>query len=135
VHTAGKGRKERRTPLLPATKAVLKAWLSERPGAPGDPLFPARAGTRLSRDAIERRLAHHLALARTTCPSPRTKRVSMHTLRHTAAMRLLLAGNDITIIALWPGHFSGVPKLSQVACFNLMLTVDARSSGYRAARA
>ena len=28
----------------------------------------------------------------------------MHTLRHTAAMRLLLAGNDITVIALWLGH-------------------------------
>ncbi len=27
-----------------------------------------------------------------------------HTLRHTAAMRLLLAGNDITVIALWVGH-------------------------------
>jgi integrase/recombinase XerD len=28
----------------------------------------------------------------------------MHTLRHTAATRLLLAGNDITVIALWLGH-------------------------------
>ena len=33
VHTVGKGRKERRTPLVPATRAVLKAWLAERPGA------------------------------------------------------------------------------------------------------
>jgi integrase/recombinase XerD len=79
VHTVGKGRKERRTPLLPATKTVLKAWLGEQPGAPGDPLFPTRTGTRLSRDAIERRLGRHLALARTTCPSLRTKRVTMHT--------------------------------------------------------
>src|SRR5262249_1908030 len=63
-----------------------------------------RTGTHLSRDAIERRLAHHLALARTARPSLQAKRLSMHTLRHTAAMRLLLAGNDITVIALWPGH-------------------------------
>ena len=117
VHTVGKGRKERRTPLLPATKAVLKAWLGERPGAPGDPLFPTSTGTRLSRDAIERRLAHHLALARTTCPSLRTKRVTMHTLRHTAAMRLLLAGNDITVIALWLGH-------EQIATTNIYLHAD-----------
>jgi site-specific recombinase XerD len=117
VHTVGKGRKERRTPLLPATKAVLKAWLGERPGAPGDPLFPTRTGTCLSRDAIERRLAHHLALARTACPSLRTKRVSMHTLRHTAAMRLLLAGNDITVIALWLGH-------EQIATTNIYLHAD-----------
>jgi len=117
VHTVGKGRKERRTPLLPATKAVLKTWLGERPRAPGDPLFPTRTGTRLSRDAIERRLARHLALARTTCPSLRTKRVSMHTLRHTAAMRLLLAGNDITVIALWLGH-------EQIATTNIYLHAD-----------
>ena len=30
--------------------------------------------------------------------------MTTHTLRHTAAMRLLLAGNDITVIALWLGH-------------------------------
>ena len=28
----------------------------------------------------------------------------MHTLRHTAAMRLLEAGVDISVIALWLGH-------------------------------
>ena len=37
VHTIGKGRKERRTPLVPATRKVLKAWLKERGGAPTDP--------------------------------------------------------------------------------------------------
>ena len=31
--------------------------------------------------------------------------VTVHTLRHSAAMRLLLAGVDITVIALWLGHF------------------------------
>ena len=104
VHTLGKGRKERRTPLVPSTTAVLQAWLRERAGAPSEPLFPTSTGRRLSRDAVERRLAHHVALAETNCPSIKTKRVTMHTLRHTAAMRLLLAGNDITVIALWLGH-------------------------------
>ena len=28
----------------------------------------------------------------------------MHTLRHTAAMRLLHAGTDVAVIALWLGH-------------------------------
>jgi site-specific recombinase XerD len=104
VHTVGKGRKERRTPLTPPTRTVLKAWLQERAGASGDPLFPTTTGRRLSRDAIERRLAIHLATAATSCPSIKTKHVTTHTLRHTAAMRLLLAGNDITVIALWLGH-------------------------------
>jgi integrase/recombinase XerD len=104
VHTIGKGRKERRTPLIPATRAVLKAWLSERAGTPNDPLFPTNTGKHLSRDAIEHRLAIHLKTAATSCPSIASKHTTMHTLRHTAAMRLLLAGNDITVIALWLGH-------------------------------
>jgi integrase/recombinase XerD len=97
----------RRIPAMPVftgIKAVLKAWLGERPGAPGDPLFPTTTGKRLSRDAIERRLARRVALASTSCPSLKAKHVTMHTLRHTAAMRLLLAGNDVTVIALWVGH-------------------------------
>ena len=104
VHTIGKGRKERRTPLLPAITAVLKAWLNQQPCTPADPLFPSTRGTPMSRDAIERRLALHLGGASTRCPSISAKKISMHTLRHTAAMRLLLAGNDITVIALWLGH-------------------------------
>jgi len=104
VQTIGKGRKARRTPLTPPIKRILTAWLKEHAGNPDDPLFPTRTGTRLSRDAIEHRLAHHLQTAATTCPSIATKHITMHTLRHTAAMRLLLAGNDITVIALWLGH-------------------------------
>jgi len=117
VHTIGKGRKERRTPLIPATRKVLKAWLKERDGAPTDPLFPTTTGRHLSRDAIERRLARHLASAAERCPSIKAKRVTMHTLRHTAAMRLLLAGNDITLIALWLGH-------EQISTTNVYLHAD-----------
>jgi integrase/recombinase XerD len=104
VHTIGKGRKQRRTPLIPATTTILKAWLTERAGTPTAPLFPTITGRSLSRDAIERRLARTLPAARASCPSLASKHVTMHTLRHTAAMRLLLAGNDVTVIALWLGH-------------------------------
>jgi integrase/recombinase XerD len=34
----------------------------------------------------------------------RGKKVTPHVLRHTAAMRLLKAGMDTTVIALWLGH-------------------------------
>jgi hypothetical protein len=39
-----------------------------------------------------------------TYPSLRGKHVTMHTLRHTAAMRLLQAGVDVSVIAHWLGH-------------------------------
>jgi integrase/recombinase XerD len=104
VRTVGKGRKERATPLIASTVAVLKAWLAEQPGTGADPLFPTTTGRHLSRDAIERRLAVCVSKAGQHCPSITAKRVTAHTLRHTAAMRLLLAGNDITVIALWLGH-------------------------------
>jgi integrase/recombinase XerD len=34
----------------------------------------------------------------------KAKNVTAHTLRHTAAMRLLHAGVDTSVIALWLGH-------------------------------
>ena len=64
-----------------------RALLNERAGAPNDPLFATSTGRRLSRDAVEHRLAHHVALAQRICPSIGAKRITMHTLRHTAAMR------------------------------------------------
>ena len=104
VHCLGKGRKERATPLTRLTVRVLRVWLTERGGAPPDPLFPTITGTSMSRDAVEHRLARHVATARAVCPSLRSKRIGMHTLRHSAAMRLLESGTDVTVIALWLGH-------------------------------
>lgn len=104
VHCVGKGRRQRHTPLLPLTVEVLAAWLAERGGESGDPLFSTVTGRPLSRDAVERRIARHVTAATEHCPSIGTKHVTAHTLRHTAAMRLLLAGVDQTVIAMWLGH-------------------------------
>ena len=96
----GKGRKERVVPLTRQTLAVLRVWIRERQGQPADPLFPSRTGGPLTRDAVERRLAKHIATAQHNCPPLRAKSVSMHVLRHTAAMMLLTAGVDTSTIAL-----------------------------------
>jgi len=104
VSCLGKGRKQRITPLTKQTIAVLRTWLAERAGRPDDPLFTTSTGSALSRDALERRIATHAATATTTCPSLAAKTVTPHVLRHTAAMRLLRADVDTTVIALWLGH-------------------------------
>jgi integrase/recombinase XerD len=100
----GKRRKQRCTPLTADTVAVLRVWLDERHGQPADPLFPSRRGTTLSRDAVSRLLTKHTTAAAGRCPSLRDKKTTPHALRHTAAMDLLQAGVDTTVISLWLGH-------------------------------
>jgi site-specific recombinase XerD len=108
----GKGRKERIVPLTRQTAAVLRAWLVERQGSPGDPLFPTRRGSPLSRDAVEHLIARHTTTATRHCPSLAAKQVSAHVLRHTTAMNLLKAGVDTSVIALWLGHEQ--PETTQI---------------------
>lgn len=104
VSCVGKGRKERATPLTTRTAAVLGAWLKERGGEPTDPLFPTRQGAALSRYGVTLLVSRHAQTAARRCSSLETKKVSPHVLRHTAAMRLLHAGVDTSVIALWLGH-------------------------------
>lgn len=106
VTCLGKGRKHRATPLTTTTVEILRAWLTERAGQPDDPVFPTRQGRPLSQDAIAKLLRKHVGTAAAACPSIAAKRITPHTLRHTAAMRLLHAGVDTTVIALWLGHES-----------------------------
>ena len=108
VHTTGKGRRERSTPLTRQTVAVLREWLREAGTQPTCPIFPTRQGTRMSADAVQRLVAKHAATAALACPSIATKHVTPHTLRHTAAMALMKAGVDTSVIALWLGHKSAV---------------------------
>ena len=104
VTCLGKGRKQRITPLTKQTVTVMRAWDRERNGRPDDPLFATSTGRPLTRDALEHRLTKHAATAAATCPSLAAKKVTPHVLRHTTAMRLLHAGVDTTVIALWLGH-------------------------------
>jgi site-specific recombinase XerD len=106
VRCLGKGRKERCTPLTKHTVAVLKAWIRESAPKPGDWLFPSMRGGRLSSDAVQDLLAKYVAIAGRICPSLQNKRITPHVLRHAAAMELLQAGVDRSVIALWLGHES-----------------------------
>ena len=104
IRCFGKGRKARVTPLTKILRAALKLWLDEpRPGD-CDILFPNTHGGRLSADGVQALLNKYVAKAREHCVSLRSKRVSPHVLRHSAAMELLQAGVDCSVIALWLGH-------------------------------
>lgn len=106
VRCQGKGRKLRCTPLRRDVTKVLDAWLRERPPSPDEPVFPSSRGGRISEDAVEHLVTKHAAAARQRCPSFAGKRITPHTLRHTAAMELLRHGVDRSVIALWLGHES-----------------------------
>jgi integrase/recombinase XerD len=106
VRCVGKGRKQRSTPLGPETAKVLRRWTDECGGEPDEPIFPGPRGGPLSRDAIAKIVTRHAAAASTACPSIAAKKVTPHVLRHSCAMRLLGAGVDVAVIALWLGHES-----------------------------
>ena len=82
VRCRGKGRKNRAVPLTSHTRRALQAWLAERAGTAADPLFCTRTGSPLSRDAVERLVAKHAAVAAEALPSMTGKHVTPHTLRH-----------------------------------------------------
>ena len=104
VRCLGKGRKHRAVPLTTPTQAVLRVWMTERAGQPGQPLFPTRTGRRLSTDAVQRLVHQHAVTAALRCQSIRPGTLHPHTLRHSCAMSLLHAGVDTAVIALWLGH-------------------------------
>ena len=106
VRCIGKGRKERTTPLTAMARRVLQAWLKEPARRGATTLFPNMHGERLSADSVQALLAKHVRAAGAKCPSLAKKRVSPHVLRHSAAMELLQAGVDCSVIALWLGHES-----------------------------
>jgi integrase/recombinase XerD len=104
VHIHGKGRRERLIPLWKQTAADLRAWLAVR-GQPRAPeLFVNAREQPLTRSGFEYILRKHATVAAEQCPSLKTKRVSPHVLRHTAAMVVLQATGDIRKVSLWLGH-------------------------------
>ena len=108
VHILGKGRKQRTCPIWPETVEVLKAYLKQRNDGPrlDEPLFLNAQGNRLGRFGVVAILRRHIVAATRQQPSLTNKRISPHTLRHTAAMHMLQAGVEINVIKSWLGHVS-----------------------------
>ena len=100
----GKGRKERCLPLWKETTSALRAWLAVRGTVLVPELFLNARGEPMTRSGFEYILRKHAHTAAKRCPSLSTKRVSPHVLRHTCALTVLQATNDIRKVALWLGH-------------------------------
>lgn len=106
VRLLGKGRKERICPLWPETVELLKALLQKQPRGEDKPIFVNRYGCPLQAAGVRFKLKQYVAAAAKRLPSLAKKRVSPHTFRHAAAMSLVTAGVDVTVIRSWLGHAS-----------------------------
>jgi integrase/recombinase XerD len=106
IKCIGKGRKSRITPLSEESIKCLHNWSEELNASPSDSIFPTIHGGKMSADSVQYLLKKYVKIAEAKCPSLKSKKISPHVLRHTAAMRLLLKGIDLALIALWLGHES-----------------------------
>ena len=59
----------------------------------------------MTRSGFEYILDKHVQVAKERCPSPTKKRISPH-VRHTCALTVLQATNDLRKVSLWLGHAS-----------------------------
>lgn len=102
LRVTGKGGKTRLSPVLPAVRAAVDAYIALQPFplAPGDALFRARRGGPLGPRHVQatvQRLRGRLGLPASTTP---------HALRHSFATHLLGAGADLRSIQELLGHAS-----------------------------
>lgn len=104
VRLMGKGRKERICPLWPETASLITALLQREPRGENEPIFTNRYGLPLHASGVRFRLRQYVASAAKRHPRLRDKHVTPHTFRHTAAVHLVAAGVDVTVIQSWLGH-------------------------------
>ena len=108
VKLTGKGNKERAVPLLEDTVSAINAYFEKRKAKhKGDEhLFLNDKGEKLSRFGIRYIVKKYTEKSMEKQPSLKQKDVSPHTIRHTTAMHLLQAGNELNVVRLWLGHSS-----------------------------
>ena len=104
IRVRGKGRRERALPLWKTAAAALRAWLAIRGPAESPEVFVNARGEPFSRWGVAYLLRRHTDTAHRECATLRGKQVSPHVLRHTCAMVVLQATQDIRKVSLWLGH-------------------------------
>lgn len=106
VTLTGKGNKTRVIPLWEETVQIVNRYLQfrEREGVHSECLFLSSRGGAMTRSAIARRVALHARAAAAASPSLHGRRITPHVFRHTTALHLIEAGNDIFVLKDWLGH-------------------------------
>jgi site-specific recombinase XerD len=106
VTLTGKGGKTRVIPIWPETLQTINHYLElrERTGIVSEHLFLSARGQPMTRFGIGRRVKKLAQQAAQTCPSLQDRNVTPHVFRHTTALHLLEAGNDIAVVRDWLGH-------------------------------
>ena len=86
--------------------ALLKSLLRRQPRAEEEPIFINRYGQPLGASGVRYKLAQYVRAAAGSSPSLLKKHPTPHSFRHAAAVSLVSAGNDVTVIRSWLGHAS-----------------------------
>jgi integrase/recombinase XerC len=128
----GKGRKQRRLPVLLAVRAAVADYLSACPYTPtkDGPLFIGARGGPLNPRLVQRRMAS----LRTDLGLPDT--ATPHALRHSFATHLLDAGGDLRAIQELLGHasLSTTQRYTSVETERLLAIYEAAHPRARLAR-
>lgn len=104
IRLQGKGGKERACPLWPETATVLEDYLHQRTPKQPDTgrVFLNANGAPITRFGI-RYITRKYGVKASQIGKV-AKPVNPHTIRHTSAMHLLRAGNDVNMVSYWLGH-------------------------------
>ena len=104
IRVLGKGRRERALPLWKPAASALRAWLAVRGTVATPEVFVNARGGPFSRWGVAYILRRHASTASQQCPSLSGKQTSPHVMRHSCAMMVLQATQDIRKVSLWLGH-------------------------------
>jgi integrase/recombinase XerD len=98
IKVIGKKNRERKVPIVPATKAVLDAWIRIKPESPH--LFPTAGGNVVGMEYLCNMVK---AWAKSAGIN---RRITAHTLRHSIATHLIERGMTIEKVQEFMGHKS-----------------------------
>jgi len=106
VTLTGKGRKTRVVPLWDETVNLINHYLSVRKceGIESDHLFLNKNREPITRFGIGRKISKYVKKATSVCKSLKDRKITPHVFRHTTALHLIEADNDISIVKDWLGH-------------------------------